>query len=186
MKKILLPRSALLLPFAFIASVAFAASPQPTHQTSLCEIKKPADVITLVHAEVRSEVNEFKHNLRDVGQGDPAALMKAAFTGARLSGVDAGALTAVKFGYEFVTRDPNAPQPTLNEVLPGKLAQAPDRTARRLLKSTVRHGLSGDMGGVIAGDLRGQAIDLLPATIHSVRLLFTSPAKTAVQTKVQS
>ena len=66
MKKILFSRSTLLLPFAFIASVAFAAPAQPTNQAALSEIEKPADVITLVHDEIRSEVNEFKNNLRDL------------------------------------------------------------------------------------------------------------------------
>ncbi len=186
MKIILNSRPTLLLSFACIASVAFAHPPQPTARTTLSEIKTPADVITLVHDEIRSEINEFHNNLHDLGQGEPAALMKAAFTGARLSGIDAGALTAVKLGYEFITRGPDAPQPTLGEILPDKLTQAPDRTARRLLKSTVRHGLSGNLSGVIAGDLRDQAIDLLPATLHSVRLFFTSPAKASVQTKEQS
>ena len=212
MKIIRHSRSVRLLPFVLLVSVALAdkssaaARPLATDDSAaqswwgvaqapappvglfseLAQLKSPAEVGVIIRREVRSEVRDFKHDLNGVRDGDPESLVKVAFTGARLAGVDAGGLTVAKFAYHYLTRDPLAYQPTLEEILPEKMNQAPDRTVRQVMKSTIRHGLSGDMGGVLAGDLRGQAIELVPATLHSLHLFFTTPARAELPAKEQS
>lgn len=152
----------------------------------LAQLKSPADVEVIIRREVRREVRDFKHDLNGVREGDPESLVKVAFTGARLAGVDAGGLTAAKFAYHYLMRDPLAYQPTLGEILPERISQAPDRTVRHVMKSTIRHGFSGDLSSVLAGDVRGQALELVPATLHSLRLFFTAPARAELPAKEQS
>lgn len=144
------------------------------------QLLTPRGLARVARDEVRGGIRDFKQDMRDLRAGEPEALIKAGFTGARLAGVDGGTITLTRFTYRMLTSDPATPQPRLGEALPAQLEAAPDRTFRCAVKATARHAITGaNVGGAVRGDLTGQAFDLVPATVRSVRHVVTRPFATA-------
>ena len=112
---------------------------------------------------MRASEQDLNRELRDLRAGRPEAVFHLGLTGARLAHVDGGALLAADFTFQQVTRDR---QPTLATALPAQAEQAPDR----ILRAGVRGALRGGTGAALSGDLRSQALDLVPATLHTIHL----------------
>lgn len=147
----------------------------------------PTGLVTIARDEVRCGIVNLKQDLRDLRAGEPEALVKAGFTGARLAGVDGGALALTRYAYHVATSDPFAPKPRLSEALPTQLGAAPDRTFRCAVKATARHAVTGtNVGDALRGDFKSQALDLVPATLRSVRYVVTRPFAARTEPTVKS
>lgn len=176
--------SAVLVLVTLVVAPAFAAAhpaaeTRPTPHWGLHDAPRlltPRGLVTIARDEVRCGVVNFRQDLRDLRAGEPEALIKAGFTGARLAGVDGGTIALTRFTWHVITADPLAPQPRLSEAVPAQLEAAPDRTFRCAIKATARHAVSGtDIGGALRGDFKGRALDLVPATLRSIRHVVTRP-----------
>lgn len=135
----------------------------------------PRGFFAVARTEVRDGINDARQDLRDLRAGEPKAIAQLAFTGAGLAGVDGGVVLGARLVYARVTANPAAHRPLLSEELPQKIEQAPDRSFRRGAKAVVRHGFTGDVGDAISNDLAGQAFELVPAALRSVRHVATRP-----------
>lgn len=126
------------------------------------EMLTPQGATTIIRQEVRSEIVSFRSDVADLRALKPEALVKVAFTAARLSGADAGALTAVEVGYNLLTTEPAA----LDAAVAMEIDQAPDRAFRRVVKTTLR---GGDIGNALRRGATGRALGLIPSVIREIR-----------------
>ena len=171
------------LALAFAVSLpAFAANDdnaaRPTPSWGLRDAPRlltPTGIVKIARAEIHDGIVNLKQDARDLRAGEPEALIKLGFTSARLAGVDGGTIALTRFTYHVLTADPLAPKPRLSEALPAQLDAAPDRTFRCAAKATARHAITGTDIGAVRGDFKGQALDLVPATLRSIRHVVTRP-----------
>lgn len=169
------------LVFLTAASCLAAAEPGPNPSAKwglrdASRLLTPRGLVSVAREQIRCGVADFKQDVRDLRAGEPEALIKAGFTGARLAGVDGGAIALTRLTWDVITSDRLAPQPLVSEVIPAQLEAAPDRTFRCAVKATARHALTGaDIGDALRGDGKSQALDLVPATLRSVRHVVTRP-----------
>lgn len=179
MKQILLPVGLALVLLSSVAASAGEADTRSAPQWGLRDAPRlltPAGLVTVARDEIRCGVTNFKQDLRDLRAGEPEALIKAGFTGARLAGVDGGTIALTRFTWHVITSDPLAPQPRLSEAIPAQLEAAPDRTFRCAVKATARHAITGtNITDAVRGDFKSQALDLVPATLRSIRHVVTRP-----------
>lgn len=158
---------------------ALAAESEPASSWGLRDAPRlltPAGAVEIVRTEIHDNLTGLRSDLRELRAGEREAWVKAGIAGARLAGADGGALLAARTLHRLATTDPAAPSPRLGESLPAQLADAPDRTFRSAVRGTARHALTGaDIGDAVRGDLVGQAVDLVPATLRSIRHVATQP-----------
>lgn len=177
--KSLLPASLVLVVLGSATASAGETDPRPAPQWGLRDAPRlltPTGLVSVARDEIRCGVANFKQDVRDLRAGEPEALIKAGFTGARLAGVDGGAIALTRFTWHVIKSDPFAPQPRLSEAIPAHLEAAPDRTFRCAVKATARHALTGaSVGDALRGDAKSQALDLVPATLRSIRHVVTRP-----------
>ena len=179
MKNSLLTRSARLLPLALIATLASAVEPQQQPNWGVRDLPRlatPNGAVDIARDEIRDEVRNFRRDLRGLRDGEPSALVHVAFTGAQLAGADGGSLMLARIAYQVVHPEPGIASQSLHEAIPARAAQLPDTFFRHAVRATLLHGFSADLGGVVAGDLRGQAEQLAPAALRSIKL--APPANT--------
>lgn len=178
----LLALATLTIAPAFAADTATPTS-RPTPRWGLRDAPRlltPTGLVAIARDEARCSVVNFRQDLRDLRAGEPEALIKAGFTGARLAGVDGGTIALTRFTYHVIVSDPLAPKPRLDEAIPAQLAATPDRTFRCAVKATARHAVTGtNVADAVRGDFTSQALDLVPATLRSIRHVVTRPFETA-------
>lgn len=188
MKKQLPACFALALLVTVPSFAAADATSRPAPQWGLRDATRlltPSGLVTIVRDEIRYGIVNLKQDVRDLRAGEPEALVKVGFTGARLAGVDGGTLALTRYAYHVATADPLAPKPRLSEALPAQLGAAPDRTFRCAVKATARHAVAGtDVGDALRGDFKSQTLDLVPATLRSIRHVVTRPFAASADTAV--
>lgn len=174
--------SVCLLSLLVLSSVVASASEteaRPAPRWGLRDAPRlltPTGLASVARDEIRCGVANFKQDVRDLRAGEPEALVKAGFTGARLAGIDGGTIALTRFTWHVITSDPLAPQPRLSEAIPAQLEAAPDRTFRCAVKATARHVITGtNISDAVRGDFKSQALDLVPATLRSIRHVVTRP-----------
>lgn len=176
--KCLLP-TCLALVLSSVATSAGETDTRPASPWGLRDAPRlltPSGLVSVARGEIRCGVANFKQDVRDLRAGEPEALIKAGFSGARLAGVDGGTIALTRFTWHVITSDPLAPKPRLSEAVPAQLEAAPDRTFRCAVKATVRHAIRGtDIGDAVRGDFKSQTLDLVPATLRSIRHVVTRP-----------
>ncbi len=161
---------------AAIAAESEARPAAPWGLRDAPRLLTPTGLVSIARDEIRSGVVAFKQDVRDLHAGEPKALIKAGFTGARLAGVDGGTIALTRFTWHVITSDPFAPKPRLGEAIPAQLETAPDRTFRCAVKATARRAITGtNVADAVRGDFKSQALDLVPATLRSIRHVVTRP-----------
>jgi hypothetical protein len=157
-----------------------AAAEPPPHPTATWGLRyaprllTPAGLVSIAREELRGSIADVKQDVRDLRAGEPEALIKAGVTGARLAGVDGGTIALTRFTWHVIKSDPLAPKPRLNEAIPAQFEAAPDRSFRCAVKATARHAITGtNVGDALRGDFKSQALDLVPATLRSIRHVVT-------------
>jgi len=174
MKITRLPLPALLpLLLALSATASRAANcAAPAESWGFKDIPKlatPAGVVNFTRYEIRSERDDLRRDLNDLRAGKPKALVELSFAGARLAGASSGAVTGARLVYHFATLDGTARHERLDTALPRAIEQAPDRGFQRVVHATVRGAVTGNwnVGGAIASEVAGKAVELAPAALNS-------------------